>query len=62
MFHSFPDFKKKNKETKIFSKISLKEGSPDWHSQVTVGRDFVKKKQKQKLISVKSIINTVYFS
>lgn len=48
MFHSFPDFKKKNKETKIFSKISLKEGSPDWHSQVTVGRDFVKKKKKTK--------------
>lgn len=56
MFYSFPNFKKKKKQ-KFSLKISLKENSPYWRSQVTVGQDFVKK-----LVSVKPIINTVYFS
>lgn len=55
MFCSFPNSKKKEKQ-KFFPKITLKENSP-YSCSVTVGQHFVKK-----LISVKPIINTVYFS
>lgn len=51
MFHSFPKFRKRKKQ-KFSLKISLKENSPYWHSQVTFWtQGFVKK-----LVTVKPIM------
>lgn len=57
MFYGFPILKRKTNKQIFSLKISLKENSPYWRSQVTVDQDFVKKS-----VSIKPIINTIYFS